>query len=136
MVKFSNFRPQIADGPEILSVVMTPKPVSLPLSYSGTELTLPMYGSGLDLEHNRQQITWMTGNLYAEFNLVNFAGGVTLYRKVIVTGTVRFDDTPKESPAVLGLSRCTGVSPATGDGGSTEDIIIPSLLRYLHTADL
>ena len=107
MVKFSNFRPQIADGPEILSIVMTPKPVSLfpiPVPSSPSSRTDP--GS----------TTWMTSNLYAVFNFVNFAGGVTLYRKVIVTGTVRFDDTPKESPAALGLSRCTRVSPATGDG--------------------
>ena len=90
------FRLQITDAPEILSIVTTPKPVSLPLSYTGTELTLPMCGSGVDFKHTHQQMIWKATSLYTMFTFVDFAGGVTLYQKVNVTGVVWFDGVPTE----------------------------------------
>jgi hypothetical protein len=37
-----DFRLQITDAPKVLSIVTTPMPASLPLSYNSTELTLPL----------------------------------------------------------------------------------------------
>ena len=57
--------------------------------------------------------------MYALFNFVDLAGGVTSQR-VNVTRVVRFDGAQK-SPTVLALSRCITVN------GWAEDIDIPSL---------
>ena len=80
------FRFQITDAPEILRVVATPKPVSPPLSYTGTELALPRCGSGVDFRYTHLQMIWKVTSLYTMFTFVDFAGGVTLYQKVNVTG--------------------------------------------------
>ena len=53
------------------------------------------------------------------FTFVDFAGGVTFYQKVNVTGLYGSMAHRRKSLAVLELSRCI-----TGDGWS-EDIIIP-----------
>ena len=90
------FRLQITDAPEILSIAMTPKPASTPLSYTCTELALPMCGSGVGFKHTYQQMIRKASNLYTMFTFLDFAGGVTLYQMVNVTGIVWFDGTPKE----------------------------------------
>ena len=90
------FRLQITDAPEILSIDTRPKPVSLPLSYTGTELTLPMCGSRVDFKHTHQQMIWKAISLYTMFTFVDFAGGVTLYQKANVSGVMWFDGAPTE----------------------------------------
>jgi hypothetical protein len=83
-----DFRIQITDAPEILSVVTTPKPVSLPLSFNNTEITLPMCGAGVDFKTTEKKMVWKATNSFNIFNFVDFAGGVTLYQRVDVTGVV------------------------------------------------
>jgi len=97
------FRIQITDVPEILSIVTTPTPASLPLSYEDTEITLPMCGPGANFEHTHQKMTWKTNNLYTMFKFVDLAGGVTLYQKVNVTGAVWFDGAPVEVAGGVGV---------------------------------
>ena len=72
------FKVQITDAPEVLRIVTTPKPISLPLSYESTELTLPICGPGIDFEHTDRKMVWKTTNMYNVFTFVDFAGGVTL----------------------------------------------------------
>jgi hypothetical protein len=72
-------RLQITDAPKVPSIVTTPTPTSLPLSYNSTELTLPLCGSGVDFEKTDQKMTWKAMNTLNLFNFVYFAGGVTLY---------------------------------------------------------
>ena len=90
------FRIQITDTPEILSVVTTPIPASLPLSYTSTELTLPMCGPEVDFKHTEQKMIWKATSVYNMFTFVDFAGGVTLYQKVNITGVVWYDGAPVE----------------------------------------
>jgi hypothetical protein len=87
------FRLQITDQPETLSIVTTPKPVGLPLSYTGTEITLPMCGPGADVN---QKMVWKVNNMYTLFDFVDFAGGHTLYQRVNVTGSVWFNGKPTD----------------------------------------
>lgn len=97
------FRIQITDMPEVLSVVTTPKPASLPLSYDNTELTLPVCGPGADFKDTNQKMTWKTTNLYNMFTFVDFAGGVTLYQKVNVSAVVWFDGASMEISNGVGV---------------------------------
>ncbi|KAF9642912.1 hypothetical protein BDM02DRAFT_3192473 [Thelephora ganbajun] len=82
------FRLQVTDVPEALSIVTTPQPGSLPLSYTSTELTLPFCGPGADFEDGHQKMTWKAHHVNTIFNFVDFAGGVTLYQEVNMTGLV------------------------------------------------
>ena len=102
------FRFQITDAPEILSVVTTPKPVFPPLSYTGTELTIPRCGSGVDFRYAHLQMIWKATSLYTMFTFADPVGGVTLYQKVNVTGVVWFGGAAKE---VWWFWSCRGVSP-------------------------
>ena len=70
------FRLQVTDAPEVFSTVTTPKPVSLPLSYDGAELIL---------------------------DFVDFAGDVTLYRRVNITGVVWVNGTSVEIAGGVGV---------------------------------
>jgi hypothetical protein len=90
------FRIQITDAPEVLNVLTEPKPSSLPLSFNSSEITLPMCGSGVDFETTGQKMVWKANNMYTIFEFVDFAGGVTLYQRVNITGVVWFDGAPKE----------------------------------------
>ena len=113
------FRPQVTDAREILSIVTTPKPVSLPLSNTGTELTLPMRGSGVDFKHTHLQMIWKASSLYTIFTFIDIARGVTLYQKVDVT------------------PNCRGVSPVMGGLGhyhsSPPSIHRPLPLVYISS---
>ena len=48
---------QVTDAPQVLNIVATLKPPSLPLSYTSTELTLPVYRSGDDFKRTNQKTT-------------------------------------------------------------------------------
>jgi hypothetical protein len=85
------FRVQITDAPEVFNIVTEPKPVSLPLSFNNSELTLPMCGPGVDFETTDQKMTWKTTNIGPVFDLVDSAGGVTLYQAVSITGVVWYN---------------------------------------------
>ena len=89
-------RLQITEAPEILSIVTTPKPASIHLSYTCTGLALPMCGSGICSKHTHQRMIRKASNLYTMFTLVDVAGGVMLYQLVNVTVIIWFDGTPKD----------------------------------------
>jgi hypothetical protein len=97
------FRIQITDAPEVLSVITNPKPASLPLTYDSTELTLPMCGSGIDFENTDQKMLWKANNMYTISKFVDFAGGVTLYQRVNITGVVWFNGAPREVSGGAGV---------------------------------
>ena len=97
------FRVQITDAPETLSIVTTPKPVSLPLSYTSTDLTLPMCGPGVDFENTDKKMTWKTADVRNLYKLVDNAGGVTLYQQVNVTGVVWFNGAASNISVGLGV---------------------------------
>ena len=97
------FRLQVTDAPEILTAVTTPKPASLPLSYDGTELTLPMCGPGADFNDPDQKMIWKAHNIQKLFDFVDFAGGVTLYRRVNITGVVWVNGTSVEIAGGIGV---------------------------------
>lgn len=82
------FRFQATDKPEAFSIVTTPKPVGLPLSYTGTEITLPMCGPGAKDKAGNEKMVWKVNNMYTLIDFVDFAGGHTLYQRVNVTGRV------------------------------------------------
>jgi len=71
-------RIQITDDPEILNIVTTPTPTSLPLSHNNTEITLPMCGPGADFENTDRKMTWKVTGDRDLFEFVDSAGGVTL----------------------------------------------------------
>jgi hypothetical protein len=58
---------QITATPEVISVVTTLTPVSLPL-IRWHELTLPMCGSGADFKNTRQKMTWKAANTHSAFD--------------------------------------------------------------------
>lgn len=97
------FRLQITDAPELLSIFTTPKPVSLPLAYESTELTLPMCGPGADFEGGETKMTWKANNVRNLFNFVDFAMGSTLYQQVNVTGVVWVNGTSREVAGGIGI---------------------------------
>ena len=96
------FRTQITDAPEVLSIVTTPSPVSGPLSFTSTELTLPMCGPGADSD-NAQMMTWKANNMYTVLKFVDFAGGITLHQKVNMTGILWFNGTATEVAGGIGI---------------------------------
>ena len=98
-----DFRLQITDAPKVLNIVTTPTPASLPLSYNSTELTLPLCGSGVDFEKTDQKMTWKATNTFNLFNFVDFAGGVTLYQRVSVSGVVWVNGTAREVGGGIGV---------------------------------
>ena len=98
-----DFRLQITDAPKVLSIVTTPTPASLPLSYNSTGLTLPLCGSGVDFKKTDQKMTWKATNTFNLFNFVDFAGGVTLYQRVRVSGVVWVNGTAREVGGGIGV---------------------------------
>ena len=84
------FRFQATDDAETLSIITTPKPVGLPLSYQKTEVTIPMCGLGADYEHG-DNMTWTVNNVYNISNFVDFANGVTLTQRINITAHIWSD---------------------------------------------
>lgn len=82
------FSIQIINVPDILSVVTTPTPTSLPLTYSSNKLTPPMCGPGADLGNRDQKMTWNLTSALNLFHVVDSRGGVILYQRANVTGVV------------------------------------------------
>ena len=82
------FRLQITDDPKLFSAVTTPQPVGLPLSYNGTEITLPMCGPGAN---GKDKMVWKVNNMYTLIDFVDFANGHTLYQRVNVTGSMWYN---------------------------------------------
>lgn len=97
------FRLQITDVPDLLSIVTTPKPVSLPLSFESTELTLPLCGPGADYEDGDMKMTWKANNIGTLFNFVDFAAGSTLYQQVNITGVVWVNGTTMDVAGGVGI---------------------------------
>lgn len=87
------FRLQITDEPDSLSIVTTPKPVSLPLSYEGTELTFPLCGPGGD---SSKKTVWKVNNMFNFDDFIDFANGHTLYQRVNSTATIWWNNTATE----------------------------------------
>ena len=92
-----DFRLQITDMPDLLSIGTTPKPEPLPLSHKNTVLTLPMCGPGADFEGGDQKTVWKATNVRNLINFVDFAGGSTLYQEVNITGVVWVDGVARET---------------------------------------
>ena len=97
------FRLQVTDSPDVLSVVTTPKPVALPLSYNSTAISVPLCGPGVDFKHTHKKMTWTAHNLYTITNFVDFSGGSTLYQKVNITGLVWYNGAPVEVAGGIGI---------------------------------
>ena len=97
------FRLQITDTPDILSIVTTPQPESLPLSYENTVLTVPMCGPGADFEGGDQKMVWRATNVRNLINFIDFAGGSTLYQEVNMTGVVWVDGMAREIAGGIGV---------------------------------
>ena len=95
------FRLQVTDVPKVLDIATSPQPASLPLSYTSTEITLPMCGPGSD--YTSGQMTWTALNQYTIYNFIDFAGGSTLYQHVNMTGTVWYDGAPLRIVGGLGV---------------------------------
>ena len=94
------FRLQVTDSPKDLTVATTPKPVSNPLSYTNTELTLPMCGPGAD---SNKTMTWKAHNLFTITDFVDFSGGHTLYQRVNMTGTLWVDGAAVDIAGGIGI---------------------------------
>jgi len=97
------FRLQVTDAPGVLTAVTTPKPVSLPLSYESTELTLPMCGPGAHSRHADQKMKWKTTGVRHVHDFVDLAGGVTLYQSINITGVVWVNGTSREVAGGIGI---------------------------------
>jgi len=97
------FRIQVTDAPNVLSIVTTPSPASLPLSFDSSELTLPICGPGAKPEETHQEMVWKANNMYTVYKFVDFAGGVTLYQRVNMTGVLWFNGTAMELPSGSGI---------------------------------
>jgi len=91
------FRIQITDDPEILNIVTTPRPTSLPLAHNNTEITLPMCGPGADFENTDQKMTWKVAGDRDLFEFADSAGGVTLYKMGHSTTVLWVNGTSQES---------------------------------------
>jgi hypothetical protein len=79
-----DFRLQIADVPEVLSIVAAPTPASLSLTTAPG--SLPSCGSGFSTEKINQKIGWKATDAYNLFDFVDFAGCVTLYQRASMGG--------------------------------------------------
>lgn len=97
------FRLQVTDVPDLLSVVTTPKPVGLPLSYIGTDISTPMCGPGVNFKNTDKKFSWKVHNMFNITNFVDFAGGSTLYQRVNITGVVWYDGAPVEFAGGVGV---------------------------------
>ena len=97
------FRLQITDAPDILSIVTTPQPLALPLSYENTVLTLPMCGPGADFEDGDRKTVWKANNVRNLINFVDFSNGSTLYQVVNMTGVVWLDGEEREITGGIGV---------------------------------
>jgi len=90
------FRIQITDSPEVLSIITTPVPASLPLAYNSTEVALPLCGPGVDFEKTDQKTTWKMNNLHNLFEFVDSAGGTTMYQMTDATTVAWVNGTLQE----------------------------------------
>ena len=97
------FRIQITNAPDTLSIITMPKPASLPFTYNTTELTLPLCGPGADFENTDQKMKWKTTSAGKIFDIVDAAGGVTVYHKVDISGVVIVNGTATEFAGGLGV---------------------------------
>jgi len=77
------FRLQVTDDKKLLDIVTTPDPLSPPLSYAGTEITLPLCGPGANAKYDK--MTWKATNPFQFDHFIDFAGAPTLYQKVDIT---------------------------------------------------
>ena len=80
------FRLQVTNDPAIFSVVTTPKPVGLPLSFNSSEITLPMCAPGASEKDGK--MVWQATKFITTGDRVDLAGGHILYNRVNVTGQV------------------------------------------------
>ena len=78
------FRLQVTDDPEILSVVTTPKPVGVPVSYDSSEITLPTCAPGASDKDGK--MIWKANKVFTIFDQVDLANGHTVYNRVNVSG--------------------------------------------------
>jgi len=72
-----------ATDDETLSIVTTPKPVGLPLSYQNTEITLPLCAPGAD--YSGDKLIWKTNNVLQYDDFIDFSNGSTIYQTVNIT---------------------------------------------------
>lgn len=96
------FRLQITDSPDTLSIVTTPQPVGLPLSYNSTEITVPLCGPGADY-NGQEKMTWTAHNVFTMFNFIDFANGSTIYQRVNMTGHVWSNGTAVDVAGGVGV---------------------------------
>ena len=92
---------QITDAPKVLTIVATPTPASLPLSYDSTELTLPLCGSGVDFEKADKKMNWKATNVFNVFAFVDLAGVIALYQRA--GGVVWVSGTSREVGGAIGV---------------------------------
>ena len=97
------FRIQITDVPDILNIVTTPTPASLPLGYNSTEISLLMCGPGSDFKNTSQDMALTMTNVSNLFDFTDSAGGVTLYQRVNATGVVWINGTSKALSGGIGV---------------------------------
>ena len=93
---------QIAGAPEVTSVVVTPTLASLALSHDNTKPTLHICGFGDDFKRI-DKVTWKATVVHGPLGSVDFAGGVTLRRRVNVTEAVGSMGSQGQSAVMLAL---------------------------------
>lgn len=99
--KGEGFRFQATDAPDLFEIVTTPKPTGLPVLYNGTEITLPMCGSGADSKKGK--MTWKVNNMYTAIDFVDFALGHTLTQRVDIKAHMWVDGKAKDVSGGLGI---------------------------------
>ena len=77
--------------------------MSLPLSYTNTDISVPLCGPGVDFKHTHKEMIWTAHSLYAITNFADPSGGSTLYQKVNITGVVWYNDAPVEVAGGIGI---------------------------------
>ena len=97
------FRLQVTDAPDVVSIVTTPKPETLPPAFESTELTLPFCGPGADFNDHKQLMTWKASNMFTITDFVDFSGGITTYRRVNMSGVVWSNGTAVEIAGGVGI---------------------------------
>ena len=97
------FRLQVTDVPDLLNIVTTPKPEIVPPPFENTVLTLPFCGPGADLDDKKGLMTWKAHNLRTLIDFVDFAGGITTYRHVNMTGTLWVNGTAVDIAGGVGI---------------------------------
>jgi len=98
-----DFRLQLTDVPDILTIVTSPKPEIVPPPFDYSELTLPFCGPGADFGDNKHQMTWKVWNNYKLTDFVDFAGGITTYRHVNMTGTIWYNGSAIDVAGGIGI---------------------------------